>query len=87
MVTARELSQKFREEIVALHRKGYGYKKVSRLLNLPRDTVGSIIRKVLWLHNMVVDKKEAFSSHNMIPEKTGGQEPQAYCQEPEGRLG
>lgn len=45
MVKAKEWSQKFREEIVALHKKGNGYKKISKLLNVPRDTVGSIIRK------------------------------------------
>ena len=45
MVKARELSQKFREEIIALHKKGNGYKKISKRLNVPRDTVGSIIRK------------------------------------------
>ena len=45
MVKAKEWSQKFREEIVALHKKGNGYKKISKLLNVPRDTFGSIIRK------------------------------------------
>ena len=30
---------------VALHKKGNGYKKISKLLNVPRDIVGSIICK------------------------------------------
>ncbi|XP_041472621.1 uncharacterized protein LOC121421887 [Lytechinus variegatus] len=47
MVKAKKWSQKFREEIVALHKKENGYKKTSKLLNVPiySDTVGSINRK------------------------------------------
>lgn len=45
MVKVRELSKMLRQEIVALHKKGNGYKKISKLLNVPRDTIGSIIRK------------------------------------------
>ncbi|KAI4904395.1 hypothetical protein NFI96_007379 [Prochilodus magdalenae] len=45
MVKAREWSQKTREEVIALHKNGNGYKKIAKLLNIPRDTIGSIIRK------------------------------------------
>lgn len=45
MVKSRELSQRFREEIIALHKQGKGYKKIAKALNVPRDTVGSIVRK------------------------------------------
>ncbi|KAI4878917.1 hypothetical protein NFI96_025783 [Prochilodus magdalenae] len=37
--------QKTREEVIALHKNGNGYKKIAKLLNIPRDTIGSIIRK------------------------------------------
>ena len=64
MVKAKEWSQKFREEIVALHKKGNGYKKISKLLNVPRDTVGSIICKFRTTGtaatNMVVDERRSF---------------------------
>ena len=57
MAKTKEWSQKFREEIVALHKQGKGYKRIAQLLNVPRDTVGSIVRKykprLLWLLNMV----------------------------------
>lgn len=45
MAKTKEWSQKFREEIIALHRKGKGYKKIAQLLDVPRNTVGSIVRK------------------------------------------
>ncbi|KAI4876637.1 hypothetical protein NFI96_001152 [Prochilodus magdalenae] len=45
MVKAREWSQKTREEVIALHKNGNGYKKIAKLLNIPRDTIESIIRK------------------------------------------
>lgn len=45
MVKTREWSQKTREEVIRLHKNGNGYKKISKILNVPRDTVGSIIRK------------------------------------------
>ena len=31
--------------MITLHRKGNGYKKIAKMLNIPRDTIGSIIRK------------------------------------------
>uniref|UniRef100_A0A8C5MHI1 Transposase Tc1-like domain-containing protein n=1 Tax=Leptobrachium leishanense TaxID=445787 RepID=A0A8C5MHI1_9ANUR len=32
-------------EVITLHRKGNGYKKIAKMLNIPRETIGSIIRK------------------------------------------
>ena len=37
--------QKLREEIISSHLKGLEYKKISKKCNIPRDTIGSIIRK------------------------------------------
>ncbi|KAI5629982.1 cytoplasmic dynein 1 intermediate chain 1 isoform X5 [Silurus asotus] len=45
MVRSREWSRKTREQVITLHRKGNGYKKIAKMLNIPRDTIGSIIRK------------------------------------------
>ena len=42
---AKSLSKKFREEIIVLHKQGKGYKKIAKALNVPRDTVGSIVCK------------------------------------------
>uniref|UniRef100_A0A8C5MKH6 Transposase n=1 Tax=Leptobrachium leishanense TaxID=445787 RepID=A0A8C5MKH6_9ANUR len=44
MVKSREWSRKTREEVITLHRKGNGYKKIAKMLNIPRETI-SIIRK------------------------------------------
>jgi len=33
-------------EIISLDKQGKGYKKISKALNVPRDTVGSIVRKI-----------------------------------------
>ena len=46
MVKSSEWSGKTREEEITLHRKGNGYKKIAKMLNIPRDTIGSIIRKL-----------------------------------------
>lgn len=45
MGKTKELPQKLREEIISSHLKGLGYKKISKIFNIPRDTIGSIIRK------------------------------------------
>uniref|UniRef100_A0A8C5MRA4 Transposase n=1 Tax=Leptobrachium leishanense TaxID=445787 RepID=A0A8C5MRA4_9ANUR len=45
MVKSREWSRKTREEVITLHSKGNGYKKIAKMLNIPRETTGSIIRK------------------------------------------
>uniref|UniRef100_A0A8C5R501 Transposase n=1 Tax=Leptobrachium leishanense TaxID=445787 RepID=A0A8C5R501_9ANUR len=45
MVKSREWSSKTREEVITLHRKGNGYKKIAKMLNIPRETIGSIICK------------------------------------------
>uniref|UniRef100_A0A8C5PMV6 Transposase n=1 Tax=Leptobrachium leishanense TaxID=445787 RepID=A0A8C5PMV6_9ANUR len=45
MVKSREWSRKTREEVITLHRKGNGYKKIAKKLNILRETIGSIIRK------------------------------------------
>uniref|UniRef100_A0A8C5PIU7 Transposase n=1 Tax=Leptobrachium leishanense TaxID=445787 RepID=A0A8C5PIU7_9ANUR len=45
MVKSREWSRKTREEVITLHRKGNGYKKIAKMLNIPRETIGSIIHK------------------------------------------
>uniref|UniRef100_A0A8C5MYZ5 Transposase Tc1-like domain-containing protein n=1 Tax=Leptobrachium leishanense TaxID=445787 RepID=A0A8C5MYZ5_9ANUR len=46
MVKSREWSRNTREEVITLHRKGNGYKKIAKMLNIPRETIGSIIRKL-----------------------------------------
>lgn len=45
MVKSKEWSKKFREEVISLHKQGYGYKKMAKRLNISRDTIGSIVRK------------------------------------------
>lgn len=45
MAKKRVLSQKLREEIISLHQKGNGFRKTSKTLKLPKDTVGCIIHK------------------------------------------
>uniref|UniRef100_A0A8C5Q6X8 Transposase n=1 Tax=Leptobrachium leishanense TaxID=445787 RepID=A0A8C5Q6X8_9ANUR len=45
MVKSREWSRKTREEVITLHRKGNGYKKIAKMLNIPRETIESIICK------------------------------------------
>uniref|UniRef100_A0A8C5PUJ6 Transposase Tc1-like domain-containing protein n=1 Tax=Leptobrachium leishanense TaxID=445787 RepID=A0A8C5PUJ6_9ANUR len=45
MVKSSEWSRKTREEVITLHRKGNGYKKFAKMLNILRETIGSIIRK------------------------------------------
>uniref|UniRef100_A0A8C5LJZ5 Transposase n=1 Tax=Leptobrachium leishanense TaxID=445787 RepID=A0A8C5LJZ5_9ANUR len=45
MVKSREWSRKTREEVITLHRKGNGYKNIAKMLNIPRETIGSIICK------------------------------------------
>lgn len=42
----KELPQKLREEIISSNLKGLGYKKVFKIFNIPRDTIGSIIWKL-----------------------------------------
>uniref|UniRef100_A0AAQ4RPP5 Transposase Tc1-like domain-containing protein n=1 Tax=Gasterosteus aculeatus aculeatus TaxID=481459 RepID=A0AAQ4RPP5_GASAC len=46
MPKSKKISKKFREEIVALHKQGKGYKKKAKALNVLRYTVGSIVCKL-----------------------------------------
>lgn len=45
MGKSKELSQDLRNHIVAKHTDGIGYRRISKLLNVPVSTVGSIIQK------------------------------------------
>ena len=49
MDKTKELPQKLREEIISLHLKGIGYKKICQIFNIPRDAVRSIIRKFKFM--------------------------------------
>ena len=49
MGKSEELSQDLRNLIVAKHNDGIGYRRHSKLLNVPVSTVGAIIRK--WKDN------------------------------------
>lgn len=42
---SKELSQDLRTVIVAKHSDGIGYRRISKLLNVPVSTVGAIIQK------------------------------------------
>ncbi|XP_041421489.1 uncharacterized protein LOC495453 isoform X10 [Xenopus laevis] len=45
MGKSKELSQDLRNLIVAKHTDGIGYRRISKLLNVPVSTIGAIIRK------------------------------------------
>ena len=45
MGKTKELPQKLREEIISSQLKGFGYDKISKKINIPGDTIGSIIRR------------------------------------------
>ena len=54
MVKARQLFQKFKEEIVASHQKGNRYKEISKFL---KGAFKNSRPLVLWLHDMDVDER------------------------------
>ncbi len=45
IMRSKELPEELRDRIVARHRSGQGYKKISAALNVPKSTVASIILK------------------------------------------
>ena len=45
MAKSKEWCLKFRQEVIALHKQGNGYKKIAKLLHVSRNTIGSIVRK------------------------------------------
>ena len=45
MAESKEWSEKFRVEIIALYKKGKGYKTIAKTLNVPKSTVLSIVHK------------------------------------------
>lgn len=52
--TIRGARTKYNEEIVKevrrLHTTGLGYRKLAKLLDMPRSTIGFIIRRDIWKH-------------------------------------
>ena len=55
MGKSKELVQDLRNLIVAKHTDGIGYRRISKLLNVPVSTVGAIIRK--WEeHNFTINR-------------------------------
>ena len=53
MGKSKELSQDLRNQIVAKHENGIGYRRISQLLNLPVSTIGGIIRKWKQHHSTI----------------------------------
>ncbi|KAI3374191.1 hypothetical protein L3Q82_006043 [Scortum barcoo] len=45
IMRSKELPKELRDRIVARHRSGQGYKRISAALKLPKSTVASIILK------------------------------------------
>jgi transposase len=45
MAKAKELSKDMRNKIIQRHKEGQGYRKISKEMDLPLNTVGNIIRK------------------------------------------
>ncbi len=45
IMRSKELPEELRDRIVARHRSGQGYKKISAALKVPKSTVASIILK------------------------------------------
>ena len=55
MGKSKALAQDLRNLIVAKHTDGIGYRRISKLLNVPVSTVGAIIRK--WKeHNFTINR-------------------------------
>jgi DNA invertase Pin-like site-specific DNA recombinase len=45
MAKVKEVPIKVREQIVSMHKQMKGYKTIAKALNIPRNTIGSVIRK------------------------------------------
>ena len=81
----QRIVHKFREQIETWHNKINGYNKLSKLLNVPRDTVGSIIHKfngtgTAATHAHGQNKKLSGTAARSL-KKEGQQQPQAYSQD------
>ena len=69
------MSKTFREKIIALHKQRKGYKKIAKALNVPRDTVGSIVRKYKVKGTVATPPGCGRKRKLSIPEEAGGQKP------------
>ena len=74
MTKSKEWFRKLREEIIALHKQGTGYKKMAKALNValnvPRDTVGSRVHKFEVIAT-IPGRGRKRNGCNTIPKKTG----------------
>ena len=89
MVKPRRLFKTFREEIIALHRQGKGYKKIAKALNVPRDTEGSIVHKfkVKGPVATLPGRGRKRTGCHQSPEEAGHQKPSTDCKRPAATLG
>ncbi len=84
IMRSKELPEELRDRIVAMHRSGQGYKKMSAALKVPKSTVASIILK--WktfgttrtLHRAGRPAKLSLSGEKSLGER-GKEEPKDHC--------
>jgi len=53
MAKSKEWSKKLREHFIAFHKQGTGYKKIAKVLNVHRDTVGGTVCKFIVKRTVV----------------------------------
>ncbi len=76
IMRSKELPEELRDRIVARHRSGQGYKKMSAALKVPKSTVASIILKLKTFGTTRTQTE--LSGEKSLGER-GKEEPKDHC--------
>ncbi|XDV37333.1 hypothetical protein PO909_006945 [Leuciscus waleckii] len=78
IMRSKELPEELRDRIVARHRSGHGYKKMSAALKVPKSTVASIILKWKTFGTTRTLPRAKLSGERSHGER-GKEEPKDHC--------